>query len=219
MTRARMRSRLASEWEAMGWEWDLQVGALLLDYVEAAGAVDASDLAGVLPASYLSRYETDRETLAEVIDRALGAEILDSEVTSASIVTVNGDSFNLTFNLSDNAKIENSPFNIGPGTQINLDMGAGRDELLNALGALVAAGLSGDWNSGAALALGRVIEEQDTLSTVDIRNAVLQAGELSGADPAKVRELIEKVAVSGLGGFLATSLGSGLTDLLHLVGA
>ncbi len=218
MTRARMRSRLAGEWEAMGWEWDLQIGGLILDRIATDGVVDASALAAVLPASYLSRYDTDRETLAEVIDRALGGETLDTDAASTGTVVVNGDSFNLTFNLADNAKIENSPFNIGSGTQINLDAGAGREELLYALRALLAAGLSGGWDAAAALALGRAIEEQGLLSTEDVRGAALEAGELTGADSSKVRELIEKVAVSGLGGFLATSLGFGLSDLLHLVG-
>jgi hypothetical protein len=218
MTRARMRSRLAGEWEAMGWEWDLQVGGLILDRIGADGVVDASAVAAALPASYLSRYDTDRETLAEVIDRALGGETLDPDAATTGTVVVNGDSFNLSFHLADNAKIENSPFNTGSGPQINLDAGAGREEFLDALRALLAAGLTGRWDPGAALALGRAIEEQGSLSTEDVRRVALEAGELTGADSSKVRELVEKVAVSGLGGFLATSLGSGLTGLMHLVG-
>jgi hypothetical protein len=212
-----MRSRLAAEWEAMGWEWDLQVGGLILDQVAEVGAVDANALAAALPSSYLTGYGTDRETLAAAIKRAIGGEMLAAEEKESSGITilVHGDNYTLSF--GDNAQIDRSPFNIGPGTQLNLDAGAEKEDLLLALRALVASGLAGEWDPKAALAIGHAVEEHGGLTVEDVGGAVVEAGS-ENVDRSRVQELTEKVAISGFGGFLATALGAGLGDLAHLVG-
>lgn len=218
MTRARMRSRLASEWEAMGWEWDLQIGGLILDRISEVGTVDPNALAAVLPSSYLARYGASREELASSIDRAIGGETLEVENSEQATiaVTVFGDSY--TLNVGESARIEHSTFNVGRGTQINIDASADRNELLNALRALIISGLAGQWDEQAARAIGKAVEQQGVLSLDDVRDTVMETGREAGSDTGRIQSLMEKVAVGGLGSFLATGLASGLTDLLHLVG-
>lgn len=213
-----MRSKLAAEWEAMGWEWDLQIGGLILDRVAEAGAVDSDALAGALPGSYLVRYGASREDISSSISRAIGGETLDAESAERSTVSVivSGDSY--TLNFGNNARIENSAVNVGRGAQIKIDATADRNDLINALSVLVASGLAGRWDERAAHAIGGAIEEKDLLSLEDVRAAVVGAGQEAGVDASGIQELLEKVAVGGLGSFLATGLSSGLTDLLHLVG-
>src|SRR5262245_54102206 len=145
MTRAQMRARLAAEWESNGWEWDLQIGGLILDRVEAAGNVDAEAISAGLPAAYLARYQTDRDGLGEAISRAIAGESLDPKPKAASTLIVGGDTYNLSFQLADGARIEGA-FNVGSGTQINVDVDASTEDLLVAVRTLVAAGLSGNWD-------------------------------------------------------------------------
>lgn len=218
MTRARMRSRLATEWEAMGWEWDMQVGGLILDRIEMDQAVTPETLAVALPESYLARYRTDRETLAEVIDRAIGGETVEGEKKQHPGLTilVHGDNHMLSF--GDNAQLDGSHLNVGAGSQINLDAGADKKDLLLALRALVASGLAGEWDSRAAAAIGRVVDETGVLTVDDVRGAVIETGEAQGVDRSRVQELIERIATGGLGGFLSTALTAGLSDLAHLIG-
>jgi hypothetical protein len=214
MTRARMRARLAAEWEANGWEWDLQIGGLILDRIGAAGNVDAAAIAAALPGSYLARYGTDRDELAEAISRAIGGESLDADqATSTSTVIVNGATYNLSFHLSDNAQIENSPFNVGAGTQINVDASGDREELLRAVQALLAAGLSDNWDEGAAAAIDAAIAERDDIGAEDVKDAVIKAGKVTAAEPSRIRNLLEKVAV----GAATSTLGAGITAGLGLL--
>jgi hypothetical protein len=211
-----MRSRLAAEWEANGWEWDLRVGGILLDAISPGTPVRAEDTAAALPAGYLTRYATGRESVTEAVERAIGGEVLDFDRPTGPTVVVNGDSY--TLKIGDQARVEGSSFNFGSGTQINIEAGADREELLSALRALLIAGLGGEWDAGAARAIGGVVEEQDLLTLEDIRGVVIEAGEASHAKPSRVKQLTEKVAVSGLGGFLAAGLSGGLADLFHLLG-
>ena len=212
-----MRSRLASEWEGMGWDWDLQVGGIMLDQLQAGEAVAPAILAAALPDSYLTRYRTNREELTEAIDRAIGGEALTSELPSPSVsVTVHGDSY--SFNLGPGAQIHGGQVNVGGGVQIVVDADATKEDLLSALQTVIASGLQGQWNREAALAVGRAVEERGELSVTEVRDAVLEVGQSEGVGRSRVEELIEKVAVGGFGTFLATALGAGLGDLLHLIG-
>lgn len=214
MIRGRMRAALAAEWEANGWGWDLQIGGLILDRIAAEGKVDPEGIAATLPSAYLARYGTDREEISEAISRAIGNEIFEVEPAQAtSTVIVGGATYNLSFELSEQARIENSSFNVGSGTQINLDVDATREDLLSALQALVAAGLSGNWDESAAQALGAAIEQRGDLNAEEVRDATLEAGRATGAEPSRVRALLEKVAV----GAATSTLGSGLTAGLGLL--
>ena len=214
MTRAQMRSRLASEWEAMGWEWDLQIGGLILDRVAAGGSVDPQAIAATLPSSYMSRYGSDRKQLAEVIERAIGGQSIEADPAKAqSTVIINGDTYNLSVELSGEAKIENSPINVGSGPQVNIDIDATREAVFTGIEALLHAGLAGSWDANAAQALGKVIEERGDLNAEEISTFTQEVGKIEKPDPGRLRALLEQVAV----GAATSTLGQGLTAGLGLL--
>jgi hypothetical protein len=216
-TPAALNTALAEEFDRQGWEYDLTLGTQLVSLVEERGRVDSGALSREVPAAFLHRNRTTRENVAAAIERAIGGRTpipVPPPVSPVSIIS-HGDTYQLNI---DHSQISGSSFNLGSGTLINIDAGAEKDDLLTALGALVSAALSGDWNSGAAQAIGQAIEQQGELTVAEARAAVLEAGQGQDLDRSRISELIEKVAVSGVGNFLSTALGLGLGDLLHLLG-
>jgi hypothetical protein len=214
MTRGRMRAALAAEWEANGWEWDMQIGGLILDRVAADGGVDPKAIAATLPSSYMSRYGSDRELLAEAIERAIGGESMEADPAGASgTVIINGDTYNLSFKLSEGARIENSPIKVGPGPQANINVDASRETVFAGLEVLLRSGLAGSWDAPAARALGEVIEARGDLSATQISDFTQEVGEAERPEPERIRALLEKVAV----GAASSTLGQGLTAGLGLL--
>jgi hypothetical protein len=214
MTRAQLRSRLASEWEAMGWEWDLQIGGLILDRVAAEGSVDPEAIAATVPNSYMSRYGTDPESFADAIERAIGGQSMEADpIGGSSTMVINGDTYNLSFELSEGAKIENSPIKVGPDPQVNIDMDASREAVFTGIETLLRSGLAGTWDTDAGQALGNVIDERGDLSAEEISTFTQEVGKIERPDPERIRALLEKVAV----GAAASTLGQGLTAGLGLL--
>lgn len=214
MTRAQMRSRLASEWEAMGWEWDLQIGGLILDRLGADGSVNPQAIAAALPSSYMSRYGSDRESIAEVIERAIGGQVLEADRDKApSTVIINGDTYNLSVELSGEAKIEGSPIKVGPGPQVNIDIDASREAVFTGIEALLHAGFAGGWDAKAVQALGKVVEDRGDLTAEEISTFTQEVGKSERPEPGQIRALLEKVAV----GAASSTLGQGLTAGLGLL--
>jgi hypothetical protein len=214
MTRGRMRAALAAEWEANGWEWDMRIGGLILDRVAADGSVDPKAIAAALPSSYMSRYGSDREFLAEAIERAIGGKSIEVDPVGAlSTVVINGDTYNLSFELSEEAKIENSPIKVGPGPQTNINVDASREAVFAGIEALLRSGLAGSWDTAAAGALGEVIEARGDLSAKQISDFTQEVGEAELPDPRRIRALLEKVAI----GAASSTLGQGLTAGLGLL--
>jgi len=214
MTRGRLRAALAAEWEANGWEWDMQIGGLILDRVAADGRVDPEAIAATLPSSYLGRYGSDRESLAEAIERAIGGESIEADpVGVSSTVTINGDTYNLSFELSEGARIENSPIKVGPGPQVSINVDASRETVFTGIEALLRSGLAGSWDAEAARALSEVIEERGDLSVKEISELTQEVGKAERSEPVRIRALLEKVAV----GAATSTLGQGLTAGLGLL--
>jgi hypothetical protein len=215
---AQIETLLAAEFDRQGWEWGLDIGRTLLDGVEPLGQIDGEALAARIPADFLQRNRTTRQNVASAINRAArGLSVASgSRQDSVQITIQSGDTYNVSFGA--NANLQNSPFNIGPGRQLQIDSSSTSEDLATALGALVAAGLAGEWDEQAARAIGGSIEDQQKISLEEARAAVLEAGRDVAPDPSAVRGFIEKVAVSGLGSFLSTAMSLGLTDLLHLLG-
>jgi hypothetical protein len=204
LTPADFESLLAREFDHQGWQYELGLGKNL---VETA-----------VPSEFFSRNCATRERLAAAIDRVAGGAPIAAEVVSPPIqITVqSGDSY--TVDIGAGANFQNSPLNIGPGRQLQVNSQSTPDELTTALGALVAAGLGGEWDPTAARAIGASIEEQGKLSLEEAKAAVLEAGKEVAPEPSRIREFTEKVAVSGLGSFLTTAISLGLGDLHHLLG-
>jgi len=216
MTRGRMRAALAAEWEANGWEWDMQIGAFILDRVAADGRVNPEAIAATLPSSYMSRYGSDRESLAEAIERAIGGESIEADpVGASSTVIINGDTYNLSFALSEGAKIENSPIKVGPGAQTNINIDASREAVFAGIEALLRSGLAGSWDEEAARALSGVIEERGDLSAEQISEFTQEVGRTADPEPGRVRALLEKVAVGAATSTLGQGLAAGLGLLLQ----
>ncbi|MEA2393246.1 MAG: hypothetical protein QOJ82_1137 [Solirubrobacteraceae bacterium] len=71
------------------------------------------------------------------------------------------------------AQITDSNVNVG-GTQINIQPGADRDELLAGVRALVRAGLTGDWDADAARALSRTLEGRDDIEYTDVEEVTAE---------------------------------------------
>jgi hypothetical protein len=214
----RIETLLAAEFDRQGWEWGLDIGQMLLGAVEPLGRIDGEALAARIPADFLQRNRTTPKNVAAAIDRVAGGLSVapESPQTSVQITVQSGDTYNVSFGA--NANLQNSPFNIGPGMQLKIDSSSPPEDLAAALGALVAAGLAGEWDEQAARAIGGSIEDQQKISLDEARAAVLEAGREVATEPSAVRGFIEKVAVSGLGSFLTTAMSLGLTDLLHLLG-
>jgi hypothetical protein len=214
----RIETLLAGEFNQQGWQWEPGTGATLVGEGERLGRVVGETLAAKLPADFLQRNRTTREQVASAIDRAAGGLTVTHEPTAASIqiIVQNGDSYNVSF--GPGANIQNSPFNIGPGSQLQINSQSTTGDLAAALGALVAAGLGGEWDDEAARAIGASIEDQKKISLEEARAAVLESGKEIAPQPSRILEFIEKVAVSGLGSFLTTAITLGLTDLHHVLG-
>lgn len=214
MTRGRMRAALAAEWEANGWEWDMQIGGLILDRVAADGSVDPKAIAAALPRSYMNRYGSDREFLADAIERAIGGESIETDpVGASSTVIINGDTYSPSFELSEGAKIANSPIKVGPGPQTNINVDASREAVFNGIEALLRSGLTGSWDAAAARALGEVIEARGDLSAEQISDFTQEVGEVERPEPERIRALLEHVAI----GAASSTLGQGLTAGLGLL--
>jgi hypothetical protein len=218
LTPAHFESLLAAEFDRQGWQYELGLGKNLVVAAVDHGSVDGAKLSALVASGFFSRNGATPEHLAAAIDRVAGGAQIATEVAAPSIqITVqSGDSY--TVDIGAGANFQNSPLNIGPGNQLQINSQSTSDELTTALGALVAAGLGGEWDEKAARAIGASIEEQGKLSLEEAKAAVLEAGKEVGPEPSRIREFTEKVAVSGLGSFLTTAISLGLGDLLHLLG-
>jgi hypothetical protein len=214
VTFSELQTELAAEFDRQGWEYDLSFAPSLATAACRSGTVVAESLAALAPPEFLHHNQTDRQNLAAAIERVAGGLTVISDNPPTSIaVKVEGDIYTLKF--GDKAHLEN--VNIGPGNQLSIDSGSSNDDLLTAIGVLITSGLNDDWDDIAARAVGTAVEEQGNLTVDEVREAVIEAGKDTGVKPSKVKELTEKVAVSGVGGFMATALTSGLGDLAHFL--
>jgi hypothetical protein len=218
LTPADLERLLAHEFDRQGWQYELGLGKNLVVAAVDHGSVDGATLSALVPSEFFSRNCATREHLAAAIDRVAGGAPIAAEVVPPSIqITVqSGDSY--TVDIGAGANFQNSPLNVGPGTQLQVNSQCTSGELTTVLGALVAAGLGGEWDQDAARAIGASIEEQGKLSLEEAKAAVLEAGKEIAPEASRIREFTEKVAVSGLGSFLTTAISLGLGDLLHLLG-
>jgi hypothetical protein len=212
LTPAEARARLAAEFEKRGWEYDLTTGRSVLGAAEA-GESDPSAVARRVPGEFLARNRVTRPEVAAVIERALQGQAVREEERPATIV-IEDHSYNV--NLAG-AQLSHSNVNVGPGTQINVDASARKDDVLAAVAALVAAGLAGDWNGEAARGLATAVDARDDITVAEIQEATTEAVKAQAPRQGRVRELVERVATSGLGGVLATGISVGLGEAIsHL---
>jgi hypothetical protein len=218
LTPADLERLLAHEFDRQGWQYELGLGKNLVVAAVDHGSVDGATLSALVPSEFFSRNCATREHLAAAIDRVAGGAPIAAEVVPPSIQITVQSGASYTVDIGAGANFQNSPLNVGPGTQLQVNSQSTSGELTTVLGALVAAGLGGEWDQDAARAIGASIEEQGKLSLEEAKAAVLEAGKEIAPEASRIREFTEKVAVSGLGSFLTTAISLGLGDLLHLLG-
>lgn len=210
-TPAEAERRLAVEFEREGWEYDLVLGRSIVEGAERQGSVDSASLARLVPAAFLDRYDATREDVAVVIAHALGEDARVGRGDESTSLVINNQTYNVSLG---GAQLTHSNLNIGPGTQINVNASARKDEVLAAVVAIVAAGLAGDWNLEAARELAAAVDARDDITLQDIEHATREAAETEQLDKGRIRDLLERIAVSGVGGALATGIVAVLGGLL-----
>jgi hypothetical protein len=206
LTPGQMRTRLAAELDRSGYDYDAPIVSEIVDTIASDGAVHPQRLAQIVTATYLTRNGTDRQQIADVIARALGASIPTAEPASVTVSLREGDT-NYNLQLTDQAQV--GSLNVGSGTQVVVDASANRDAVLAAVAALVQSGLRDEWDQPAARALATSISQRDDVTMTDIQRTAAEVIESQQPKQSRVRAFLEKVAVGGLGGALGTGLAAG----------
>jgi hypothetical protein len=210
-TPAQIQTLLAAEFDRQGWQYDLTLGPQLLAEVEKRGAVDPAALAATVPAAFLQTNRTTRDNFAAAIERAIGGRIPNRGPEVATLVIEN---HTYEVNISDQAQVQDSNFNVGKGTQINVAVGGEREGVLAALKVLLRGGFGGDWNEDAAAGLANVIENRDDIAVEDVRALTAEVAEAEQPTPPRARAILEKIATAGLGGAFGTGISAALGHLL-----
>ncbi|MEA2639641.1 MAG: hypothetical protein QOF51_1035, partial [Chloroflexota bacterium] len=198
---------LAVEFDQRGWQYDLDTAHSMVDEAVRCGAVDVQALAAQAPAAFLRRNHTDRDALARAIERAIGGRVPVPEQGS-KVTLVAQDNRQYHLSMGPGAQITDSNVNVG-ATQINIQPGAHRDELLAGVRALVRAGLTGDWDADAARALSRTLEGRDDIEYTDVEEVTAEVVKEEAATQGRVRDFMSKVAAGGLGGALSHGIIAG----------
>jgi hypothetical protein len=187
----------------------------LVEQVTSRGVINGHELAARVPTTFLRQNRTDRDVVARAIDRAIGGRHPDpGEGATVTLVAQDNRQYHLT--MGSGAQITDSNVNIG-GTQINIQPGAGKDQLLDGVRALVRAGLTADWDVGAAHALSHALEGREDIAYTDIEEITAEVVKEEAASKRPIRDFIGKVAASGLSGALTAGIVAGASQVLSLL--
>jgi len=213
-TPADLQRALAHEFERRGWEYDMAVGTDIVQEVERRGAVDPPVLAQQLSGTWLEQNRTTRDDVAGAIARAFGG--LTPTRGAPSDVALSIDNRSYTLRMESGSQITSSQVNVG-GTQINIQPGVSKDEILAGVRALLQAGLGGDWNPEAAADLAATIEARDDIGFEDIEALAVEIAETASEPPdeGRVRSMLSSITEQGVGGALATGISAGLGWLIR----
>lgn len=206
---------IAAEFDRQHWEYDLSVGDSLVAEIERTGEVVPDKLVQGLPAAFFQRNRTSRELVASAIGRAVGGRTPKRPEAPAHQTLVFDNSRHYEVKLGKGAQITNSHLNVGEGTQINVSVQASKDDVLAAVEALLRAGLAGDWNVGAAHELATVIDGRGDVGYEEVQSVTAEVVQADQPKQGRVKELLLKIATSGLGGALATGISAGAGELIH----
>jgi len=212
-TPSALQRLLAEEFERRGWHYDLAIGRELVEEIERRQRVDVQALARRVPATYLDQNRATREDLAQAIESAVGGRRPVEEEPTTLIINDN----RYSLNVGPGAEISGGTFNVGAGTQINVQLNAPKDEVLTAVSALVRSGLAGDFNAAAAAALAGIIDTRADVTLDDIASVTREAAVTADPDVGRVRGFLAQIATSAVGGALGTGMSAGLGQVLaHL---
>jgi hypothetical protein len=213
-TPAEMQRLLAEEFERRGWQYDLSVGRGIAERAERDGEIDGTKLAGTVSTTWLAKNGVRRGELAAAIGTALTGRTPTSDQPTPTVLNVYGDTYSL--HMESGAQITGGQVNVG-GTQINIQAGGDRADVLAGVGALIRAGLDGNWNSDAAGALAAAIDARDDIGFEDVEGVVVEVAEAGSEPPDKgrIRGMLRSITEQGLGGALGTGISAGLGWLLR----
>lgn len=213
-TPSELQRLIAAEFDRQRWEYDLSVGESIVAEIERAGEVAADQLVQRLPPEFFQRNRTSRDLVAAAIGRAIGGRRPKRpQPTHSTLVFDNRRHYEIT--LGKSAQITNSQLNVGEGTQINVSVQANKDDVLAAVEALLRAGLAGDWNNDAARELATVIDRRDDIGYEDVQEITAEVVQVEQPKQGRVRELMTKIAVGGIGGALGTGISAGAGEILQ----
>jgi len=206
---------LAVEFDQRGWQYDLDTAHSLVDEAVRRGAVDAQALAARVPTAFLRRNHTDRDALARAIERAIGGRVPEPE-HDATVTLVAQDNRQFHLSMGPGAQITDSNVNVG-GTQINIQPGADKDDLLAGVRAIVRAGLTTEWDPHAARALSRALEGRVDIEYTEVEEVTAEVVKEEATTQRRARDFMSKVAASGLGGALSAGIMAGAAQVLPLL--
>lgn len=208
-TTAELRNLLAAEFEARGWEYEPVTGQQIVKRAVADGRVDPQALAQQATGAFLNRNNAQRDEVAEAIEAAIGGATPAATEAAPPGVTINNTTYRLEV-----GQITGSQVNVG-GTQINIRADSPKPDVLEAVRALVTAGLEGGWNPDAAQALDEQVQGRDDISLDDVREVAEEIAEERTDDEhrGRAKEMIESIAEKGIGGALGTGIVQALTWL------
>jgi len=211
-TPAAMQRLLAAEFERHGWEYDLAVGREIVEEIERQGDVNGGELAKSISAEFLARTRASREEIADAIEHAIGGRTPKRDDHAMTTVVINDNRYQV--NLGRGAQITDSKLNIGPGTQINVDVHASKDEVLGAVEAILRAGLAGSWNEDAARDLAALIDSRDDVNVDDVREITTEVVRAEAPRQSRARQLLYRIAAGGVGGALGTGISAGVGEII-----
>ncbi len=208
-----MRRLLAAEFDRRGWSYDPTTAGGIVDAAMSAGRIQPDRLAAEVPSLFLDRHGLTREVVARAISDAIGD---GNPVPEHERVTLLVQDQRFSLHMAPGAQMTGSNVNIG-STQINVHNTVDKADVLAAVAALVRAGLSEDWNGAAAAALAKAIDERDDIELDEVQQVSSEVIRSEEPDRQRAKALLAKIAVSGVGGALATGISAGVGDLLHLL--
>lgn len=216
LTPTDLRTLLAAEFDARGWEYDLVTGRAMVERAERDGQIDPAALARAVPSSFLRRTGATRDDIQAAIEYAAGGRALRAEERAPATLLINDNRYQL--HMAEGASISGSQVNVG-GTQINVRADTDRAEVLAGIGALVRAGLEDDWNVEALVDLADTISDREDISYEDVEHVVVEVAEdaTEHLDRGRIRRMMQSIAEQTISGALAIGLTSGLTEALALL--
>jgi hypothetical protein len=205
---------LADEFGRQGWDYDLSVGPNLVKEIDAAGKVDPDRLAETIPSTFLQKNDATRQAVAAAIRNAVGGNTLIAESPTIMTLVVHGNNYSLT--LGEGATI-GGHVNV-VGTQIVVEESAPKQHVLDAIAALIRAGLTDGLNGDAARALGDAIAARDDIDMVDIERTTLNVVKADAPPVERVRTLLASLGTQAVAGALGLGMASGIGQALPYLG-
>ena len=213
-TPSELQRLIAAEFDRQRWEYDLSVGESILAEIERTGEVVPAQLVQRLPSAFFQRNRTSRDLVESAIGRAVGGRTPKRPEESAHRTLV-FDNRSYDLKIGKGATLTNSPINVGEGTQIAVSVRANRDDILAAVETLLRGGLAGHWNDDAARELATVIDSRDDVGYEDVQEITAEVIKAEQPKQGRVKELMTKIAVGGIGGALGTGMSAGAGELIQ----